>query len=302
MLAHSLWNVRQTPAGLQLALFNVMRVGSSPDGSVPLESSAVWIPATILCGFMAAGLFLIFRAGFRQGQFSRQQIWGWIALLCGSAAAVSVILTASARPATMFILAIAIRAAAGRCFQAVLERWPRLTGWSSAASFLLTRAVFLLPSIYQLRPSPRLLLQAYRRLVPARKMFAEPGATLAATEFEGELNAFSGYCACPSLRFDLLKAEARRGHPFGEVLNQHGVTLFLADERTIDDPVLRDFPADPGAYHLGRPESGSHSFGELDAVSQGSAGRRWAKIKGWQSHTRRLRRGARFQLTGTTLC
>jgi hypothetical protein len=100
---------------------------------------------------------------------------------------------------------------------------------------------------------------------------------LAATEFGGELNAFAGYCTCPSLRFDRLREEALTGHPFGEVLNQHGATLFLADERTIDDPVLKDFLADPGAYHwavLNQGHTASENWTLFHKDLQGGVGRK----------------------------
>jgi hypothetical protein len=88
--------------------------------------------------------------------------------------------------------------------------------------------------------------QAYHRLTPFRDLFREPNVTLVATE--ADVVPFVGYCRCPSLRFDELRAGMKPGEAFGDALNRRGATIFLADERTIGDAALRDFLANPGAY------------------------------------------------------
>jgi hypothetical protein len=131
-------------------------------------------------------------------------------------------------------------------FYAILRRWPRLAWPSSAIAVLLVAAVFALPSVYQWRPSTRPLFQAYRRLTPFRELIEKPNAMLVATE--SDVTEFVARCRCRAMRFDKLREQTRDGVPFGEVLNRNGATIFLTDERTINDPVLAGFLANPKEY------------------------------------------------------
>ena len=249
MAGHFLWNILEAPAGIQIALFNARWGGANPDYTPSFVSALVWIPTAMVIGLLAAGIFLARRSGGPRGELSEGQRWSWIGLLCVSAAAITTILLANARPATLLILAIAIRAATGFSLQMILKRWPRVVPWSVAVSVMAVGAVCVYPSLYERERSSRPLLQAYRRLEPARKMFAERGSTLVTAQFGGELKSFVGYGAGRALPLHEVEEEARAGHPFGEVLNRRGATLFLADEQAIGDRAVREFLADPGAYH-----------------------------------------------------
>jgi hypothetical protein len=263
MLAHVWWNLQQAPAGLQIALFNFRWGGVNPDYTASFQSSVAWLPTLAVCGVLASGFLLLRREpAYRQILWTDGRAWGWIALACACVGACNAILAANPRPSTLFILAIAVRAATAFCFALILSCLPQLERAARVAAIVLVGAVCLLPSVYQWGPSPRLLLQAYRRLVPARQEFLKPGATLVSTEFGDELGEFVARCGCASVRFDRIREEASAsGTSFGNVLNKDGATLFLADERTIGDPAIRDFVSSPGAYHW-RVLSGQHSTAE----------------------------------------
>jgi hypothetical protein len=244
MMGHFLWNLRVAPAGLQVALFNLRSGTVNPDYSSTYSSEWVWIPSIIICGVIAGGLVqLVRQQHLLNARLSPSRIWGWTALGCTVAGVLNVILTAVPRPSYLFIFAIVIRAATGFCFAVLMADRHRLRRWTVGASLVLVTAVVLAPSIYQYAPSPRPLLQAYRRLTPFRDLFAAKGATLVSTEFGDELSSYVGYCGCPSIRFDQIREKALVRGSFGEALNAGGATMFLADERTINDPAIHSFLA-----------------------------------------------------------
>jgi len=246
MLEHVAWNIREMPAGLQIALFNVRWGGANPDYRESPISPLIWIPSLALMALLIYGLPLGIRGANLIPLTSEGVTWGWVALLCASGGAMTAILMANARPATLFILAIGVRAAVGLAVCGVIRRWPRMMLPGSAAAILLVGAALLLPRVYQPGPSPRPLMQAYRRLTPFRDLFRGPNVSLVATE--SDVVQFAGYCRCPSVRFDELRAGMKPGEALGDALNRRGATIFLTDERTIGDGALRDFLANPGAY------------------------------------------------------
>ena len=60
MLAHFWWNIRLTPSGLQVLLFNFRSGDANPDFVETDKSNLVLIPSAIVCVILALGGILLF--------------------------------------------------------------------------------------------------------------------------------------------------------------------------------------------------------------------------------------------------
>jgi hypothetical protein len=253
MLAHFWWNVRLLPAGLQVLLFNYRSGDANPDYAATYQSELVLIPSAAICALLGLGAYLFFaerkqwlatwraeNSPFR-GSILEARIWAWITLGCICLIVGSVIVTVRPRPAYLFILAIAIRAVAGLCIYLLIRRWPQLRVPFAAVAVLLVAAMLLLPSVFERSSHPRHLLQEYRHLEPYAKFFREPHSLLVSDQYGGQLSSYLGECRCPWKRFDELRREVGPERTLSQVFDDAGVTLFVADESILADPLAQEF-------------------------------------------------------------
>ena len=261
MLEHFRWNVfHLLPNGLQVLLFNYRYGDANPDYTTTFQSKLVLIPTAAGCILVALGAYLFFaerrqwierwrieNSPFRDSVLEAR-IWAWIALGCACLMVGSVILTVRPRPAYLFILGIAIRALAGLCIYLVLRHWPRMKAPLAVAAALVT-AVFLQASIYERHPNPRPLLQEYRHVQPYEKFFHEPNHLLVDDQYGGQLSTYIGKCQCPWRRFDELRAKVTPERTLAQVFDEAGVTLFVADEAILSDPLAQEFLKNAGQLH-----------------------------------------------------
>jgi hypothetical protein len=122
-------------------------------------------------------------------------------------------------------------------------------------------AALAMPNAYQNAPSPRPLLQAYRRLQPFEKLFHEPGALLVSYEFGGELSSYDGKCNCASKQFFELREQVRPDRTLAQAFEAAGATLFLADETILTDPLAAEFLSSAAQNHW-EVVAGGHGRGE----------------------------------------
>ncbi len=262
MLEHFRWNVfRLLPSGIQVLLFNYRSGDANPDYAPTYQTKLVLIPSAALCAMLALGAYLFFterkqwmdkwrveNTPFRQSVLEAR-IWAWITLGCVCLIVGSVIVTVRPRPAYLFILGIAIRAVAGLCAYLVIRRWPQLMVPLVAVSALLVAVMFLRPSVYELFPSPRPLLQEYRHMKPYAQFFHEPNSFLVSDQYGGQLSSYVGRCRCPWKRFDELRQKVTPERSLSQVFDQAGATLFVADEAILSDPLTQEFLANAKRLH-----------------------------------------------------
>lgn len=266
MLGHVLWNLRLTPSGLEVLLFNYRYGQANPDYAPTYQSNLVLIPTLLACLIVVAGLILLVRERDHwRAEWTEQRIWGWIAMGCTAAAVFAALLSNRPRPSYMFILGITLRALVALCFYVIVSRWPNLRKVGAGVSVVLVAVVLYNPSIYQSDPSPRPILKALRRLKPAASAYAEPHPLLVSTEFGTELPTYGGHCNCPAIRFDQLRNEIVPGVSLAEVLDRKGANLFYADELILSDPNAQEFLRNASTYHW-RVVDGRHTGGENWAV------------------------------------
>jgi hypothetical protein len=266
MLGHFWWNLRLLPSGLQVLLFNFRSGAANPDYAPTYQTDWVLIPSAAACAILALALYL-FLAGRRRT--ISHQVWPWIVLGCLSLVVGGIILTNRPRPSYMLILGIALRAALALSFCLVRDRWSAIRIPAAGLAVLVAAAAFLSPSIYQLQPSPRPLLNDYRILAPYERFFKEPGHKLVSTEFGTELSVYAGKCNCDWTRFDELRKRVSAEHTLPQVFDDAGATLFLADNVILADPLARQFVEDAARSHwevVRRDTSGLNGWALLHKI------------------------------------
>jgi hypothetical protein len=255
MLGHFWWNMRLLPSGLQVLLFNYRSGAANPDYAPTFQSNIVLVPSLAACAIVALGAYFSFseRKKWRVASFWESaletRIWAWIALGCACLAVGGAILTNRPRPSYLFILGITIRALVGLCLYLVIRRWPKLKGIGLVAALLLAGTALVLPSWYEHAPSPRPLLQAYRRLKPFEKFFHEPKELLVSVGYGTELSSYAGECYCAAKQFVELRNQVTPDRTLAQAFDQAGATLFLADELILADPVAKEFVANARQFH-----------------------------------------------------
>ncbi len=261
MLEHFWWNIRLLPSGLQVLLFNYRSGDANPDYAPTVQSNQARIPSAAVCALLALGAYLFFaerkqwmekwrveNTPFRKSVLE-SRIWAWITLGCVCLIVGSVIVTVRPRPAYLFILGITIRAVAGLCAYLVIRRWPQLRAPVAAVAVLWVGAMFVRPSVYERTPSPRPVLQDYRRLAPYEKLFQEPNFLLVSDQYGGQLETYIGKCRCPWKQFGELRQKVTPERTLSQVFDQAGATLFVADESILADPLAQQFLANARQLH-----------------------------------------------------
>jgi hypothetical protein len=272
MLGHFWWNMRLLPSGLQVLLFNFRSGDANPDYAPTFQSNLVLIPSVAACAIVALGAYFSFSerkkwtvASFWESALE-SRIWAWIALVCACLAVGGAILTNRPRPSYLFILGITIRALVGLCLYLVIRHWPKLKAISSVALVLLVGVALVLPSWYEHAPSPRPLLQAYRRLKPYEKFFREPKELLVSVGYGTELSSYAGECYCAAKQFVELRNQVTPERTLAQAFDQAGATLFLADELILADPLAKEFVANARQFHwdvLAERHNGSENWAVL---------------------------------------
>ena len=247
MMEHFLWNLRLTPSGLQVLLFNVSSGEVDPDYA-PVQHSWLALP----CGLI---LLLIGVAGSIRlarnrhswwEEWLKQRAWGWLLLFAVGLVTVGVIVAERPRPSYMFSLGILLRALVGMSVVVILGSRP-LRQWLlelfPAVALLM---VVVIPSYYEivtvLRPSQgQPLEKSYSRLAEYQELLQQPGAVLVSPGYGGELCNYLARGACQPLNYFDLKTRVSPASSWSKVLESSGATLFYADETVLDDPVGQRF-------------------------------------------------------------
>lgn len=181
MARHVLWNLRLTPSGMQLMLFDATSGTVTPDYvkahlgelyPVPLSIAALLL---LGCGLV----FLRRERAFWWDSLIGPRTVGWLFILCVVAAVVLVVIpTQRPRPSYLFALTAFLMAVLGSCAVMVFSRWGWLRRLRPAMAAVMPAFVLLVPSFYAI-PRPRRSLpirDAYERLKPYQSLLADERA------------------------------------------------------------------------------------------------------------------------------
>jgi hypothetical protein len=153
MAEHFAWNLRLTPYGLQMLLFDAT---SGPERMSPdyieLEtgSSLALAGSLLVLAFAAFGLTLLWRDRRRWWEeWIRDRAWGWAVLLVLALLALFVLLTTRPRPSYLFAVGVLILAVIGMSAMAIGRRWPALNRLSALVPLAAVGVLIAAPSHYQ---------------------------------------------------------------------------------------------------------------------------------------------------------
>ncbi|HWW96022.1 MAG TPA: hypothetical protein VN375_21835 [Vicinamibacteria bacterium] len=254
---HFLWNLRLTPAGLQLLLFNSAHSTINPDyaPSQQLGSPRPLIPSIGLGLILLAGLYRLFRERrYWWRAWLRRRAGAWWAMFSVLPVGVAVLLSQRPRPAYLFVQGIVLMAVAGMCLFMVVRPWRRLQCGPVLLPLTMVTLVLLAPNRYRgsYRPGERPLLALYERLAPFAEVFRRPATRFLVSERIMELNGYlvRDFLRDPALNFDYsILSEALGSAPLPGVLADHGVTLLYVNEnlwrRLETDGLQRPFITSP---------------------------------------------------------
>jgi hypothetical protein len=111
-LTHAAWNLRLTPAGVQMMLFNCTTAEVSPDYA-PLNRAprrAAGLSALAIFAVAAGGVLVLWRRRFWRRAWFGPRAHGWLVMLCVASTALLVIPTQRPRPSYLFSLSILLMA------------------------------------------------------------------------------------------------------------------------------------------------------------------------------------------------
>lgn len=204
VLENMLWNIRLTPDGLQLLLFNAISGSVTPDYIMPFKSKIVVFFSLITITILICGTILLYRnKSFWWTYWIEPHLMGWITL--GSLAAVApfIILTQRPRPSYLLTTGIFLAACVGLCSFAILHRLFLTKGPSSFVHTMSERLstfiplvliplVLAVPSYYPLvnKTRSRPLLELYRNLAPFRNLIDRPDVGFMVNKFPSELRSY----------------------------------------------------------------------------------------------------------------
>ncbi len=250
MIEYFWWNVKLIPNGLEVLLFNYRAGRFTPSIIETYQTKWVLIPSLIVLIVTGTGLFFLVREWrYWWERWLRERAWIWIGVGCVLVAQFVVILTIRPNSSYLFMLGIALRAAAAMCFWVLISRWPRLQRAGTIGGVLFVLAVCATPSLYQIRPDSLSLKIAYRRVAPFQKLFSEPNATFLSDPYGDNLTAYAGICHCKLVYANQLRSAVTAEKPFETLVQESGATIFLAEERLLGDPVIRDFVSNAATHH-----------------------------------------------------
>lgn len=212
MFEHFLWNVRLTPAGIQLALFNASSASANPDyAPAELNNQLVLIPSLLcLALVLIASILLIRQRRVWWPTWFRDRAWGWLMLVCLSAVMMVVIPTQRPRPSYMFLFSLTLMALVGSALWVLARGVSVQRRVLQLASLLVVCAALLFtPSYFTNQPRP--LLNFYNWTAPSAEYIGLPGTSLVARGYTSELcNYFTKASkgGCLGFTYDIFKTLA----------------------------------------------------------------------------------------------
>jgi hypothetical protein len=238
MLKHFLWNVTLIPNGVEVVLFNMCFGAVNPD-YVPVKISWVALPLTIiLLGILAVGLAELFRKRKHWWEtWVKERSWGWLLLLAVAVTALVVMITQRPRPSYLFAFGIFLRAVAGMCLFAILERWNRRNSLVMMFPGIVFLMVVLMPRFYPgpYAQIPRLLARDYERLAGSEMILRRPGTVMVSPLSGRQLCDYLAKGWCQAAYYFDLPAQVAVGSTWRDVLERKGATLIYADESVLND-------------------------------------------------------------------
>jgi hypothetical protein len=233
---HVLWNLRLTPAGLQVLLFDAATGTVSPD-YVPVQSGSR--AALALSG--AAGVLLLAGAYclYRQRRFwwehwLRERALPWIAILTTSALIAAVVIpTQRPRPSYLFSVSVALMALCGMAVFVIARRWITGRAATAAVALLMIGLPLFVPSYYPTHRKPRLLLEIYDRLLPFADLLGERRTVFLSSRYGDEAILYLGHNVrdLPMRSFNYEIFDDNPDHlPLPAQLARRGINLFYLDE------------------------------------------------------------------------
>lgn len=250
---HFLWNLRLTPAGLQVLLLNATSFEHNPDyAPVRLRAKYAALPSLAILAVWAGGLFAACRDRRRWSRWVRRRGPLLVTMGCVVATSLPVILTQRPRPSYLFPLGLTLMVCAGLGLEALLRCLP----WRSSRTRLLVVAlvpVFLLAVPLRCRPrrQERLLARTVERLWPFREHFRRRGAVLLKGEFAGEVANYVGLGRPTILDHGALRGWDERT-PLTALLAKRGVDLVYVDDWLLTR--LEGLPPEVAGPFVGRDE------------------------------------------------
>jgi hypothetical protein len=254
---HFLWNLRLTPAGLQLLLFNSAQSTINPDyaPSQQLGSPRPLVPTIGLGLILLAGLYRLLRERhYWWRAWLRRRSGAWWSMFSVLPVGAAVLLSQRPRPAYLFVQGIVLMAAAGMCLFVLVRPWRKLQIWAVLIPLLMVALVCLAPNRYRTfyRLGERPLLALYERLAPFAEVFRRPTSRFLVSERVMELNGYlvRDFLRDPAVNFDYsILSGPQEPAPFPDVLARHGVTLLYVNEslwrRLETDTLQRPFLTSP---------------------------------------------------------
>lgn len=234
---HFLWNLRLTPNGLQVLLFNAMSGSQNPD-YVPVESR-LWWPQ-----YLFSALLVVIGLGGVRCVRNRQAIWEevfrrhavtWQIIVCTVIVCIPVILTQRPRPSYLFTLSMFLMICSGIAVHVLLGRWllgtlPRATCWLA-----LTALVAGVGSHFdEPLKGPYVLKETLRKLRPFEDLIKQPETVFVKGAFAHEIQLYLGRGRSQVHYYNVLGAEPTNVDLPRE-LNRAGANLFYLDEPMISE-------------------------------------------------------------------
>jgi hypothetical protein len=201
---HMLWNIRLTPNGLQVLLFNATSGSENPDYPPVIKSDIALPLSGIVLIILVSGTILLYREkSFWWNYWLKSRCMGWITLASFVTTAPFIILSQRPRPSYLFTTGIFLMAYTGMCSFVIFHRLSLSKYLSSSISALskrlllfvlavLTALIIFVPSYYPLinRGKARPLLELYEELAPYKEVINAPGVAFAMNGFAFDLQSY----------------------------------------------------------------------------------------------------------------
>lgn len=205
VLDHFRWNIRLTPSGLQLLVFNQCSGSVTPDytASIHEDSRAAVLLSLLTISVVAGGLFLLLRSHrLRPLILSDERVLVWGSMLAVVIVMPLVILTQRPRPEYLYPLALPIMALVGVSVDELVRRHRGNSGMARLMN--LSVAIVLVTSsgghYFSGTGKSRPILDRYRVLEPFRDLLAGQTGTVLVDTAASELASYlSGPDACASI-------------------------------------------------------------------------------------------------------
>lgn len=204
VLENMLWNIRLTPNGLQLLLFNVSSGSMTPDYIPVFKSNAALLFSFVMLALLVCGVILFYRdKSFWWNYWIKSRFMGWMTLISLAAVSPFVILSQRPRPAYLFTTGIFLMLCAGMSSFVVFHRLSLSKRLSPAISMLSNRLSAFIPVIvivlfipipsyyaYVNKAKSRPLLELYQRIAPLKEVINDPDVTFLVNSFPFELQSY----------------------------------------------------------------------------------------------------------------